>query len=306
MPRLPRLAALFCVLGVLAVVAGCGGGGTAAGTDEPISFEQLSRAATTSAEAATGRFSFSMEMTMPGAPKPFAFSGEGAFDASSNRAALSLDFSSFAELLGGLVAGLAGSSADVPDFDDESAWQIEAVQDGEVMYMRFPAVSSQLPAGKSWVRMDLGEAGKAQGFDFSELRDFTSNDPRKMLDFLRAASEQIETVGTEELRGVGTTHYRATVNLADYDKLAPASKREELRSMLGEMIEQTGLDEIPVDVWLDELGLVRRLDMSFTATQPGTTDSVQATMTFEVYDYGEVVDVELPPAAEVVDAAALD
>jgi hypothetical protein len=306
MPRLPRLAALFCGLGALAVAAGCGGGGTAAGTDEPISFEQLSRAATTSAEAATGRFAFSMEMTMPGTTKSFAFSGEGAFDASTNRAALSLDFSAFAELLGGLVTGLGGSSADAPDFDDESAWQIEAVQDGEVMYMRFPAVSSQLPAGKSWVRMDLREAGKAQGFDFSELRDFTTNDPRKMLDFLRAASEQIETVGTEELRGVGTTHYRATVNLADYEKLAPASKREELRSMLGEMIGQTGLDEIPVDVWLDELGLVRRLHMSFTDTQPGTTDSVQATMTFELYDYGKVVDVELPPAAEVVDAAALD
>jgi hypothetical protein len=72
------------------------------------------------------------------------------------------------------------------------------------------------------------------------------------------------------------------------------------------MIEQTGFDEIPVDVWLDELGLVRRLDMSFTATQPGTTDSVQAAMTFELYDYGKVVDLELPPAAEVVDAASLD
>lgn len=305
MARLPRFAALFCVLGALTVVAGCGGG-TPAGTVEPISFEQLSQAATTSADAATGRFAFSMEMTMPGTPDPFTFSGEGAFDASSNRAALSVDFSSFAELLGGLFTGLGGSKANAPDLGDPTAWRIEAVQDGEVMYVRFPAMASELPAGKSWVRMNLAEAGKAQGFDFSELQDFTSNDPRKMLDFLRAASDHIETVGTEELRGVDTTHYRATVNLADYDQLAPESKREELRSMLGEMIEQTGLDEIPVDVWLDEFGLVRRLDMSFTATQPGTTDSLRATMTFELYDYGKDVQVDLPPPAEVVDTAALD
>ena len=306
MPRLRHAAAVVCALGALAVVAGCGGGGTTTASGEPISFEQLSQAAAASADATTGRFTFSLEMTMPGTSKPFAFSGDGAFDTLSNRAAFSLDFSSFAELLGGMFSGLGGTSANAPDFGDPDAWQIEAVQDGEVMYMRFPAMASELPAGKSWVRMDLGEAAKGAGFDFSELQQLTGNDPRKMLEFLRAASDEIETVGTEKLRGVRTTHYRASVSLADYDKLVPADKREELRSMLGEMIEQAGLGEIPVDVWLDDFGLVRRFDMSFAATQPGTAESVEASMTFELFDYGKEVDVEPPPAAEVVDAAALD
>jgi hypothetical protein len=306
MTRLLRLGLLLAALGSAGVLAGCGGGAESSVTGgEPISFEQLSQAAAASADATTGRFAFSLEMTIPGTAKPFAFSGDGAFDATSNRAALSLDFSSFAELLGGMFAGLAGPSADAPDFGDPDAWQIDAVQDGEVMYMRFPAMASELPAGKSWVRMDLGEAAQAQGFDFSELQELTNNDPRKMLEFLRAASDEIETVGTEKLRGVRATHYRATLNLSDYDRLVPADKREELRSMLGEMIEQTGLGEIPVDVWLDEFGLIRRLDMSFAATQPGTTESVDASMTFELYDYGKAVEVEPPPAAEVVDASAL-
>jgi hypothetical protein len=306
MRRLLRLGVVLAVLGSVGALAGCGGGSESSVTGgEPISFEQLSQAAAASADATTGRFSFSLEMTMPGTAKPFAFAGDGAFDATANRAALSLDFSSFAELLGGMFAGLAGPSADAPDFGDPEAWEIEAVQDGDVMYMRFPAMDPQLPAGKSWVRMDLGEAARGQGFDFSELQELTDNDPRKMLEFLRAASDEIETVGTEELRGVSTTHYRATVNLADYDKLVPADKREELRSMFGEMVEQTGLGEMPVDVWLDDFGLVRRFDMSFAATQPGTTESVEASMTFELYDYGKAVDVQPPPAAEVVDASAL-
>jgi hypothetical protein len=307
MKALLRLAAVCVLLGSLAAAAGCGGGsGTSVTSGQPISFEQLSQAAASSADATSGRFGFSLEMTMPGTTKPFAFSGEGAFDASTDRAQLSFDFSSFAEMLGGLFSGFAGPDAQAPDFGDPSAWKIEAVQDGDVMYMRFPAMSSELPAGKSWVRMDLGEAARAQGFDFSQLQDLTGNDPRKTLEFLRAASGGIETVGTEELRGVTTTHYRATVNLADYEKLVPPSEREELRSMMGEVIEQTGLDEIPVDVWLDAHGLVRQLEMSFSATQPGTTETVDAAMTFELYDYGKLVDIELPPAGQVVDAADVD
>jgi hypothetical protein len=299
-----RPALALAALSAVVLLAGCGGSaGTSVTSAEPISLEQLSQAAATSADASSGRFSFSLDMTVPGTTEPFAFSGEGAFDASTNRAAMSIDFSSFAKLLGGMFSGLGGTTADAPDFGDAAAWKIDALQDGDVVYMRFPVLSSELPAGKSWVRLDVGQALEGQGFDFSELQGMTGNDPRKMLDFLRAASDDIETVGTEELRGVRTTHYRATVTLADYDKLVPAEKREEFRSMLGEMIEQTGLDEIPVDVWLDELGLVRRFDMSVTATQPGTAESLDATMTFELFDYGKKVDVEPPPADEVVDAA---
>jgi hypothetical protein len=305
MRRLLRPSAALAALCSVAVLAGCGGGTSVTG-GEPISFEQLSQAAMTSADASSGRFSFSFEMELPGTEKPFAFAGEGAFDARTNRAAMSLDFSSFAEMLGAMVGGFGGGlPADAPDFDDPSAWQIEAVQDGTVVYMRFPVLSSQLPAGKSWVQMDVGEAARTQGFDLSQFQDLTSNDPRKMLELLRATSNEIETVGTETLRGVRTTHYRTTVNLADYEKLVPADEREELRSMLGEMVEQTGLGEIPIDVWLDDFGLVRRFDMSFTATQPGTTQSADGKLTFELFDYGKQVDVDVPPAAEVVDASTL-
>jgi len=114
----------------------------------------------------------------------------------------------------------------------------------------------------------------------------------------------IETVGTEELRGVETTHYYAIVDLLRYEKIAPPAEREKLRSLLGEVVEQSGLGKIPVDVWVDELGLVRKLTMAFSAMQPGTTEHATMSMSFELYDYGKDVEIELPPAAEVVDASA--
>jgi hypothetical protein len=298
---LPTLAALS-----LALASGCGGSdGATAVAGEPISFQELARSASSSSEATSGRFAFEMTMSFPGADEPFAFSGEGAFDAKSERASFSMDMSSFASLLGGLFAGMAGpNTAGAPDFDDPSAWKIQAVQDGTVSYVRFPALDAKLPDGKSWIRSDSRTAA-GRGFDISQFDQFTSNDPRELLDFLQGVSGEIETIGAEELRGVQTTHYRATIDPLEYAKLVPPDKQQELQSLIEQMAGQSGLGEIPVDVWLDESGLVRRLTMAFSATQPGTSESSDVSMTFELYDYGEDVAIDLPPASEVVDASAL-
>lgn len=303
MNRLARHAFLCALSGALLVLGGCGAG-TDAQVDggQSISFEQLSQAAQSSADASSGRFSFSFEIDVPDTEKPFAFSGTGAFDAASDRAALSLDFSSFAELLSGFLGGFGSLGTKTPDVSDPSLWQIEAVQDGDVAYLRFPAVSSQLPDGKSWIRTPADEGVRGQGFNFSQLQKTTSNDPRKMLEFLRAARGGIETVGREELRGASTTHYRATVDLTEYEKLVPADQR----SMAAELLDQTGLSELPVDVWLDDDGLVRQVEMTFEAMHPDTNETAGGSMLFELYDYAETIDVELPPADEVVDASAVD
>lgn len=300
--RLPTLCALAGLVAVLA--AGCGGGdGGSAVSGEPISLRELAKAARSSADATSGRFAFSMDLSFPGAKQPFAFTGEGAFDAMSERASFTLDMSSFASLLGGLFAGAAPAGA--PDFGDPDGWQIEAILDGHVMYLRFPAMAEQLPGGKSWVREDLQASVQASGIDFGDFQQFTNNDPRAILDFLRAVSGDIETVGAESVRGVDTTHYRTTIDPLDYEKLAPPDKREELGSLVHEMVAQSGIGKIPVDIWVDEFGFVRKLTMAFSATQPSTTQSAEASMTFELYDYGAEVAIELPPAAQVVDASAL-
>jgi len=290
----------------LALVTGCGGsGGTAAVDGEPISFQELTRSASTSADATSGRFAFDMTMSFPGSDEPFAFSGEGAFDAKSERASFSMDMSSLASLLGGLFAGMAGPNAEgAPDFDDPSAWKIEAVQDGTVSYVRFPALDQQLPAGKSWIRSDSRTAD-GQGFDVSQFDQFTTNDPRELLAFLQGVSGEIETVGSEALRGAQTTHYRATIDPREYAKLVSPDKQQELESLVEQMAAQAGLGEIPVDVWLDESGLVRKLTMAFSATQPGTSEHSDVSMTFELYDYGDRVDIDLPPESEVIDASAV-
>jgi len=303
--RLRLNVALLAIACCFAVV-GCGGGssGTAV-AGEPISFEELARSASSSADATSGRFGFEMTMSFAGADEPFSFSGEGAFDTLSKRASFSVDMSSLASLLGGLFAGLGGTSgAGAPDFDDPSGWKIDAIQDGTVGYVHFPALQSELPAGKSWIRADGGDLA-VQGFDFSELDQFTKTDPRELLDIMGSATGEIETVGMDELRGVETTHYRTILDSSDLGTYTLGDDGDQSSSLAGQLAAQAGLSEIPVDIWLDANGLVRKLTMAFSATQPGTSETSEISMSFELWDYGEAVEIELPPASEVVDASAV-
>jgi hypothetical protein len=296
--------ALALGIGCLAVVAaGCGGGSESAPvvSGEPIALEELSRSATASAEAASGRFAFDMELAFPGADEPLSFSGEGAFDKESERASFAVDMSLFAQLLGGFLGAFGGATPDdAPDFDDPSAWQIEVVQDGPTSYVRFPAVSEKLPEGKTWIRSG-GQGVKVGGFEFSEVEEFAASDPRDFLQMLEAVGSEIETVGVEELRGVEATHYRATIDPAEYAKTASPEERAKLGPFADSI--PAGVEVVPVDIWLDADGLVRKVAVEVSAEDQGQVGS--ASVTFELWDYGEDVDIDLPPADEVVDQSAL-
>lgn len=296
------LGALAVLVGVL---AGCGGGGepSVAATGAPIGFERLAQAASTSADAESGRFSFGLEVTMPGAEDAFSFSGEGAFDNASERASFSVDLSSFAALLGGFLAGFGGS--DAPDFGNPDAWKIDVVRDGSVSYVRFPALAKQLPAGASWIRGDDGQTASTGGLELDQLAQLTEADPRELLELLRGVSGDVEVVGTEVLRGTETTRYRATLDAASVEKSVPESEREDFRAFADQLLSQSGLAEIPLDVWVDADGLLRKFELDVAATQPGASEPSRATVTFELWDVGERVEIELPTGSEVVDAADL-
>ena len=303
-PGMARLAVLLAVLAAL--VAGCGGGdaGTpSAGPGEPVDVRQLARAASTSAEASSGRFSFALEASMPGAEETFSFSGEGAFDVASERASFSVDMSSFAALLGGLLTGLgAAAGADAPDFDEPDGWRIDAIRDGSTRYVRFPALAGKLPEGKAWIRSEDGAAAS----DLEGLGQLTEVDPRELLEILREVSGDVETVGTETVRGAETTHYRATLDATSATASVPEADREDFRALADKLLSQSGLSEIPLDVWIDDDGLLRKFQLDVSATQPGASEPSRAALTFEIWDVGRPVAIEVPPASGVVDASELE
>lgn len=289
---------------LVAVLGACGGGGGASvAAGEPISFRQLSEAASTSGEATSGRFSFAFELSSPELEQAIGFSGEGAFDAASGRSAFSVDLSAFMALLGGLFGGRA--STDGPDLGDPALWRVETVRDGTTTYVKLGALEDRLPAGKSWVKAEDGEVVEAAGFRLREFEQFTQPDPKKLLEVLEELSGTIEVVGLETLRGVETTHYRATVDAESVAESASEEHGQDLGAFTDRLVGQTGISEVPIDIWIDGEGLVRKLLLDVEAMQPGASAPSRATIGFELWELGEPVEIALPPASQVADASEL-
>ena len=296
---LRRSHALLATLVALVAVAVAGCGGSATAIPELSSFTNAAQA---SAAADSARFSLQGSVTLPGFDKKLEVSADGGFDTPAKRSEMSIDLSSVAELIksfgssmGGTVTGDLGSPED---------WKLEVIQDGDVAYVHFPLLAKQLPAGKTWVK---GDAKTLSSADTGQLKQFGSlagTDPRDIFGMLKAVSGSIEAVGTDEIRGVETSHYRATIDTAKLEKLVPAAQRQSLGG-LDQSVQQSGLTEIPLEIWIDSEQRVRKLSIDVDAKQPGTPMSMKASLVVELYDYGKALDLELPPADQVADAATL-
>jgi hypothetical protein len=294
-PPFTLLAALVAALALLA--AGCGG--TTATVHELASFKQVQRASVASGSA---RFALRLQTSIPGTKKPFSFYAEGGFDTTAKRAQLSVDLSAFADLLKSFGESFGGSvTGDLPQGKD--AWQLEAIEDGSIVYIHFPLLTDKLPPGKTWIRGDA-KGLSASGSQLGQFGSFADTDPRDVFAYLKAVSGTIQAVGTDKQRGVETSHYSAAIDVKKLVALVPAAHRKSLAGF-DELIGQSGVTTIPVDVWIDAEHRVRKLVLDVAATAPGSTQRVEASVQIEVYDYGEPLDLELPPPEQVVDAATL-
>jgi len=290
-----RALLLFLVLPLAGamLLAGCAGSASA-----PV-VEDLAQVADASRDAETASFSLRVEQEL--GDRSLSIAADGAFDTPEKRARLSVDLSSLATIFAQFDKAFGVPAGGLEGLDDPAKWKVEAIQDGTKVYLSSPLLEGALPKGKTWVSGDLEKLGKGQGIDLGQVGAFGESDPREALDILRGFSGDLEQVGRESVRGVDTTHYRATL---DPEKIAAEVGKSkgggDLVGGLVDQVKQAGLREIPVDVWVDDDMLLRRLELKVSSTQSG-----DATFTMELYDYGEPVDVTPPPADQVADASQL-
>ena len=141
------------------------------------------------------------------------------------------------------------------------------------------------------------------------LAETGTADPSSYLDFLQGVSEVVRVDGHDILRGVATTRYRATVNL---DRALTRGGTTARQSALRRVVDQLGHINIPVTVWVDDSGRLRKMRMSIDlaalATRLGAPAGTDPKMdaTIELYDFGVAVDVQVPLGAKSAAAAALD
>ncbi len=280
------------------MTAGCGGSGSDVASTELTSFTPVAQK---SAAADSARFALTVEIGLPGSG-PLALAAEGGFDAAAKRSHLRLDLSSLAGLFASLGPSLGGIvPGDLQNADD---WKLEAIQDGDTVYVRFPPLAKQLPEGKTWIKGDLKDLESPKAGQLSQFGSLAGTDPRDVFAFLEAVSGSIELVGTETIRGAETSHYRATLDPAKLEDLIPAEQRAALGG-LGKGAIQEGLASVPLDVWIDAEQRLRKLSIDVDTKMPGSENKIEASIVAEIYDYGAALEVALPAADEVADAATL-
>ncbi len=266
---LAALAAAAALLGGGTLIAGCG---------SSTSLDPVARAAEVSGKQAGVRFTLEMQLSSPQLPSGFTITGSGYENRSQKAARFSMRFS-----------GLPGLSA--------TGTSIEAVLLYPILYMHMPFIADKLPAGKSWIELDTSKVAKALSAGSpSQPLSLGTTDPTQFLQYLRASGGEVRKAGSQQLYGVSTIRYQATLRLTRVLEGLPSFERAAAKAML----QRGGVDgTIPVEVWIDTHKLVRRMQMSFSFSRASASGSATVTVGFPTY--GPVPAISAPPASEVVD-----
>jgi hypothetical protein len=208
----------------------------------------------------------------------------GAFDNENNIFAFKMDLSGAVDGMGEEIppemAGLLGD--------------MEIITVGDDSYMKFGLFSMFLGSDTEWIKMPADESSEAAG-GFSGVNPVN---PTDMFAAFNNENVDIVEVGTEDVRGVATTHYHAVV---DAKALAEASADGSVEGLedLGELPE-----ELDFDIWIDDDRYIRRfvltMDGSEVESAPGEGFG-QMVMTYEMFAFGEPVNVTVPAEGEYTD-----
>ncbi|MCP4087404.1 MAG: LppX_LprAFG lipoprotein [Actinomycetia bacterium] len=234
------------------------------------------------AEITTGRMAATM--TMEGGsefPTPAEVLLSGEFDFPNDAVALEMDLSGMAEAMADSDdpdAALAGSFFDEP---------VEVIRIGETSWLKMGLLAMLAGGDVEWIELTSDEFTAAEQLLPGGTGAF---DPQDFIAFLNGADD-IQELGTEDIRGIETTRYAGTITeekLADFD-------------VDGALDSVGATEEIPFEVWVDGDGLIRRLLMEVTDTGDGSS----MTLDWEMYDFGDAIDIAPPPADQVTSADAL-
>jgi hypothetical protein len=247
--------------------------------------DRFATAATSTIDAGTARVAMTMTMSTPEVGD-VSIAVDGALHFGTGDGQMSMAMPLMAEF---------------GDLGDDIAVDARIV-DG-VMYLRYPERFAHMLGGTPWVSIDLRGAFGEQNQGM--LGPFGQADPTQYLEYLAAVSSSVEEVGRESVREVPTTRYHATF---DFEKAVDQVPAETLDALgidadtfdehLERMRAAVGA-EAPVDVWIDDDGLLRRMRMEMDVA--GQTAAID----MELYDYGVDVAVEAPPADQVRDMSSM-
>ena len=254
----------------------------------------LAEAAQRTRDAGTARLRVEVTLTSEGVASAAAGEGEVDYEERRGRVLLSLG----AEI---------GDGEPGPD-----GGGVEAVTDGATVYARSALLDQFfLEEGRggqtgSWVRWELGPEARKRGIDLGALLYWGAGGPHPAatIDYLLATGAGVQELGVENVRGAPATHYRTTVDLRGVADDVPSEDRDAVRRSIAALVDPAQAGKVPVDAWVDDEGLVRRLRVAYGSVR-GTGGEASLEHTLELFDFGAELDIEPPASDDVIELEEL-
>ena len=260
---------------------------TGCGSAEVVSLENVANAAVKTQGVGTARFTFKGSVTFNhDHAQRFEFKGHGVADWRRNSAEMKAVYR-FPNAIQEFIEEQFGGPA--------TADLILDGREGLVLYMRFPFLEQQLPRGKPWMKADIAKMGKAYGLDLDRLKETKQSDPDQMLDYLKSAVG-VRRIGSDLVRREVTTHYATIVKAETMIQQAPRDQQKAMR----EYLKRLGIKTYPVDIWVGQDGVVRKLATVLEYNQP-SGDFVRMEVSETYYDFGVKTKIRPPAASSVLD-----
>ena len=272
--RRAGIAAALAIAATAAVTAGCGGGSTSGA----LRLDPVAAAATKTQNAGAARVR--LNLAVSGQGQRLGMHGAGAIDGTSSQLSFRL-------------GSMAGQLA--PQLGHAKIKEIALEQDGDyVIYLKLDFLSSQLPGGKQWVKLDLTKLGKSAGLDLGQLMSGSQLQPSDLLGMLEAEGAKVQKLGAATIDGVATTHYRVKIDLA---------KALQAKGLTSPMLKDIARrDEDGSGGRLDRQGRPRSPRHGSPTALGTPSGTAHAAMTMKLYDYGAHVSIAAPPSSAVFDA----
>lgn len=236
----------------------------------------IARAAQRTQKAPGARFSFRVLYSSPSHPEPISALGEGAYNARTgrSRATLRIPASVFGDI------------------------RIDALADRRSIYTRSREIDAELPAGREWLQVQpfLGRSQEAA---------MVGGGGESSLQLLEAASDDVEDVGPERVRGKPVERYRGHVELAHYGELLAGEGKQQIAAEYERLAERIS-KPVLIEASIDHHGLVRRTRNVMTI--PFGTSGVEVTTDTRsvLFDFGARPRIGLPAPRRVFDATPIN
>lgn len=168
--------------------------------------------------------------------------------------------------------------------------------DGSNLYVHLPpALASQIPGKKAWVRVDLNHPPSVPGIgNLGQLA--AGADPTTSLRTFELGVTSAKKIGAAKVQNDDTTHYSITVDL---NKAKNAAAKDEQASIQS-AIDALGSPTQQVDLYVGSDNRVRRVAI---LTSSGSAKG--STVTTDFTEYGTSVKVTIPAAGDTADAATI-